>query len=826
MGYLSEEEIKEYITASETGFWKMETENGENVRLYPDENMLKLMGAPDGWTPERYCTFFMENIHPDDQQIMISYGKDLLQGNAEVVYRYNHPIEGEMRVRCGGRRLKVDGNKAFIVGYHKELSDTIRLESGQLDEETLIRRNRIMQMKKSKEFYWDLMDKAACGMVVYTISDHTIQYMNAEALRIYGAKEISDVQERVGQIKHIYNDPTVVSKLVSLSDDDIQVDYECIIVGINGQLTNVLAHSEVVTSLEGERCSYTTFLDISENKALSNEKSILNALCSDYDYVYLCDLEADSTVLLKLHIKPNEEDVAEGERDMEARLRENGYCYSERLKTYYDINVDKSVSSDFLDKLNPDKLMEYLPDNGGRLSYRYRIKNHPLGKENYEVSVFKLNEIDGFKIVMRYRVIDEIISEETQQRKILQNALVVAENANKAKTNFLNNMSHDIRTPMNAIIGYANLATTHLGDKEQVKDYLKKISTSCDHLLCLINDVLDMSRIESGNLKIKYKTVHIPDIFSDLTTIIQSSITEKQQELHIDTGNVIHEDIITDKLRLNQILLNIVGNAIKFTPMGGKISIKISEKENTKCGYATYEIRIKDNGIGMSKSFMEHIYESFSREQTSTVSGIQGTGLGMAITKNIVDMLKGSISVTSEEGKGTEFTVILDCEIAGDKSVASDIASGENPKDHTDSTNGLIKENAIDLTGKKILLVEDNELNQEIATALLEENGIVVDVAEDGCVAVDKMNNASEDCYDIILMDVQMPKMDGYTATRKIRNINDKTKSNIPIIALTANAFEEDKNKAYEAGMNGFIAKPINIEKLLATLAETLTNII
>ena len=405
---------------------------------------------------------------------------------------------------------------------------------------------------------------------------------------------------------------------------------------------------------------------------------------------------------------------------------------------------------------------------------------------------------------------------EIEQDKNLRNALAEAEHANKAKTACRNNMSHDIRTPMNAIIGFTALATTHIDSREMVLDYLKKIHTSSQHLLSLINDVLDMSRIESGSVRIEYATVHLPDIMHDIKTIIQGNIHAKHQKFSIDTQNVIHEDIITDKLRLTQVLINISSNAVKFTPVGGMIQICVSEKPCKRDGYTTVVFSVKDNGIGMSPQFQKHVFDSFSREHTVTENGIGGTGLGMAITKNIVDMMGGTIQVESAEGKGTEFTVMLECKIAG-ATVKQETLPEQREvlKDEKQKNQAEVQKR---YEGKKVLLVEDNELNREIATAILQELGLSVDVAEDGTDAVDIMSSAEGRKYDLIFMDIQMPKMDGYTATREIRTLNDPKCANIPIIAMTANAFEEDRKKAIKAGMNGHIAKPISAEVILENL--------
>ena len=395
---------------------------------------------------------------------------------------------------------------------------------------------------------------------------------------------------------------------------------------------------------------------------------------------------------------------------------------------------------------------------------------------------------------------------ELEQDRILRNALSSAEHANRAKTAFLNNMSHDIRTPMNAIIGFTSLAAEHLDDREIIRDYLEKISTSGKHLLSLINDVLDMSRIESGSVKIENNKVHLPDILEDLKTIILESVHAKQQKLLVKMQDVVHEDIITDKLRLTQVLLNIVSNAVKFTPVGGTIHILVEEKASQKAGYAVYSFCIKDNGISMSKEFQEHVFDSFARERTVTESGITGTGLGMAITKNIVDLMGGTIHLTSKQGEGSEFIVTLECELANKTVQNKQSSCPKAEKKH------------LDYSGKKVLLVEDNELNREIATEILKSLGMKVDCAADGMEAVEIMSSEAGNQYDMIFMDIQMPKMDGYTATREIRTLKDMKKANVPIIAMTANAFDEDRKKAIKAGMNGHIAKPIDVNVILQNL--------
>ena len=539
-----------------------------------------------------------------------------------------------------------------------------------------------------------------------------------------------------------------------------------------------------------------------------------------------------------------------------------------------------------------------------------------------------------------------VLSDRTADKQVnqaLSNAVAAAETANRAKSTFLSNMSHDIRTPMNAIIGFTTLALSNIDDKERVKDYLGKTLASSNHLLSLINDVLDMSRIESGKIHLEEVEVNLSDVLHDLKTIVSGQIFAKQLELYMDVMDVTDEDVYCDKTRLNQILLNLLSNAIKFTPAGGTVSVRVRQLAGKVHGCGQYEFRIKDNGIGMSPEFAKKIFEPFERERTSTVSRIQGTGLGMAITKNIVDMMGGTIEVQTAQGKGTEFTVCVPMraqteqrpvekitELEGLKALVVDddfntcdsvtkmlvkvgmraewTLSGKEAvlrarqsiemsdayhayiidwrlpdmngievtrrirslnddtpiiiltaydwsdieveakaagvtafcskpmfmsdlretlmsalgQKQTDAAQGLLPEKNADFKGKQILLVEDNELNREIAQEILREYGFLVDTAENGAVAVEKVSTAAPGSYDLVLMDVQMPIMDGYTATRKIRALDDPARATLPIIAMTANAFDEDRRNALESGMNGFLSKPIVIGDLVQELHKIL----
>ena len=413
------------------------------------------------------------------------------------------------------------------------------------------------------------------------------------------------------------------------------------------------------------------------------------------------------------------------------------------------------------------------------------------------------------------------IEKETNQklnklRVAAEDALKVAESASKAKSTFLSNMSHDIRTPMNAIIGFATLALDDIRDGKKVEDYLSKILSSSKHLLGLINDILDMSRIESGKVVLEEQETDLVTTLQELQSIMEGQAKERKLKLHVDYSNLRDRHVYCDKTRLNQVMFNLLANAVKFTSEGGSIWLTMSQLEPTYEveDRAIYEIRVKDTGIGMDKEFIKHIFEPFERERTSTVSKIQGTGLGMAITKNIVDMMGGTIEVESQKGVGTEFIIRLELRLQAEAGVANE----DGTKQHGHA------EGVAEFAGKRLLLAEDNELNREIACMLLSKYGFVIDTAENGQEAVDLVAASAPDYYDLVLMDIQMPVMDGHEATRRIRNLEDKELAKVPVVAMTANAFDEDRKAAKECGMNGFISKPINMQEVVQALRMCLQD--
>ena len=669
--------------------------------------------------------------------------------------------------------------------------------------------------------------------------------------------------------------------------------------------------------------------EVAQKKLVEDAYEIIAGLSSDYNYIGLLNVQTGGlSVYLADASLPEVTEALSKSRYADAVAAYARYVHEEDRELWFA-------------STGVERILEELRD---RKIYNVTVRNSSHAKLEYiQFSFTKVADRTDFQVVLAKRIVTDTIQREIEQRLLVENALAEAERANQAKSAFLSDVSHDIRTPMNAIIGFTTLALAHIDQKERVQGYLNKIMSSGNHLLSLINDVLDMSRIESGKIRIEEKPCSLPDILRELRNILQSEIAARQQDLFIDAVDVRNEEVLCDKLRLNQILLNLLGNAVKFTGAGGTITLRIIEKPCEQEGWASFDFHVKDTGIGMSEEFIQRIFDPFERERNSTISGIQGTGLGMAITKNLVDLMHGSISVKSRQGQGTEFVVCLSFRVQGEPARPRTIPELQGCRalvvdddfNSCDSVTGMLQQigmrsewtlsgreavlrtrqaaargdayhvylidwlmpdmNGVEVArrirreagdsapivvltaydwsdieeeakaagitafcGKplflselrscleevvapqkekeaspvlpaperrergRILLAEDNELNREIATEVLSETGFQVSCAENGREAVEMLRQAGPGYYRLILMDVQMPVMNGYEATRAIRQLEDRQLASIPILAMTANAFEEDRQAALECGMNGHIPKPIDVANLLDTLETVL----
>ena len=554
------------------------------------------------------------------------------------------------------------------------------------------------------------------------------------------------------------------------------------------------------TFFQGNITDFTDFVKAKEKKEqeIELQREIIEGLGKEYFSVLAVELDKDRVLSYR--------ESGENGKIISDFCRKCGNRWSKIIPSYAETMVSDNTNGEFENQLGLETLRSQEKDYS--MTYEFKLET---GINYHQVRVAFVKKKDGTRMaVVGTRNIDSLIKKERMQEEKLKKAYVAAENANKAKTEFLNNMSHDIRTPMNVILGYNHLMKSQLTESKQL-DYQKKIEQSGKLLLAIINNVLDMARIESGKIKVDENYERVGEVVDEIISTFSSEAEEK--EIHLSGSmKVTHRNILCDGTKIREIYVNLVSNAMKYTPRGGNVTITVEELPCEKEGYMKVKSEIKDTGIGMSKEYLPTLFEPFSREQNTTTRRIGGTGLGMPIVKKMVDLMGGSIEVASELGKGTVFTFTLMHKIADRKFYSQKTEAAET------------SEMGKNLSGKHVLLAEDNDLNAEIVVTVLEETGIVIERVEDGIQCVNRVAQMSPGTYDLILMDIQMPNMDGYQAAQCIRHLDDKMKAEIPIIAMTANAFAEDRKKAFDAGMNGHIAKPIDMEKLGAVILSVLNK--
>lgn len=689
----------------------------------------------------------------------------------------------------------IDGSVMGTVGV------AIDVTQERAYEQEIINKNRTLET---------IFTTIDCGVIRHTIDGTRVISINRAALRILGYESVEELMEAgfdtVADSVFSEDKPRLKESIHQLRKEGDSVSVEYRVQHKNGDMLHVMGNVKLLME-DGELFYQRFLLDCTDQKQEEKEKEmrqieLVHALTIDYSFVCFFDLGTGKGSVLR-----NDDEngrmfgsAFEGENTFETGMERyiEEFVYEEDRKLLRQVATLERVQQELLER----SLIF--------INYRTVLDD---GVKYFQMKLVGTGAKDkGHGLVLGIHSVDEEMRSEMEKKSMLEDALFQANKASRAKSEFLSNMSHDIRTPMNAIVGFTSLAIAHIDEKEQVTEYLSKIITSGNHLLNLINDVLDMSRIESGRMHLEEKPCTLTELIGELHNILQADISAKQQTLLVES-DVRSDDIFCDVLRLNQVLLNLLGNSVKYTEDGGTIRLQLTEKSGAAAGYGNYEFRISDNGIGMSKEFVTRIFEPFEREKNATASGIQGTGLGMAITKNIVDMMHGSIEVESEQGKGTEFIVSFSFRLNQQSGSQQDTAEGKKKTDG---------EPMVHHTGH-ILLAEDIELNQEIAVAILGDAGFTTDVAGNGQIALEMLRKSEPGFYKLVLMDVQMPVMNGYEATREIRRLPDQKLAKIPIIAMTANAFEEDRQEALRCGMNGHIAKPIDVVKLFETLDEILS---
>ncbi len=803
------DDISECMQSCEIGFWKIEMEIGVAAKMYVDKHTQAIFGIPDGASPEECFRFYDAHIHPDDYSRITEYSTDVLRGTAVIEYRYNHPDRGEIRVRCSGKKVKSHGNQITTMGYNQELTHISNLTSDEQNKEKLALRNRDLEQKRiwADDYYKSLLDMVNCGVISYTLPEHRLLHMNAEALRILGVRTVEEVLPVVENmlVRVNYTDDSVINKLRALHTDDVAVDFECTVTSYVGEQKNIIARSEAFISPQGERCVVTTFIDVSENQVLRNEKTVLEKSLADsirknevigaisclYWQVFSVDLKADTykEVFADGHFVMDDSRYVETAQSAFLNVIYN--FASEDYRAELEEFCDHSTLAERLSYTNTISL-DYLSKMGEWLSARYIVQSCD---ENGQVDkvLFLMQQIDAQK------------RKELEYQQQLKQTAEDARLANEAKTNFLRRMSHDIRTPLNGIIGLLNIDKAHFDDARLVKENHDKMMLSANHLLSLISDVLQMSKLEGGDAMLTHEVVSIVDLTKDVVNIIIGRAVEAgiQWEYEKNKSFIPYPYIYGSPVHLRQIFLNIYGNCIKYNKPGGKITTIVQSypAEDDKC---IYKWIISDTGIGMSQEFLKHIFEPFVQAKNDMRTTYQGIGLGMAIVKALLDQMGGSIDISSEEGVGTTFEITIPFEIAPSPEELEAENEGEN----------------IDIHGLRLMLVEDNELNAEIAEMLLSDEGAEIITVVNGAQAVELFNSNEPGFFDAILMDMMMPVMDGVTATKAIRALGRSDAREIPIIAMTANAFKEDEMRCLAAGMNAHIAKPLDIAVIKKTLKE------
>lgn len=744
--------------------------------------------------------YYIWDVDPDDPA---NEGCDCMESDRAVIHSQKTCVSEELvNTKDGMRHLTtyksplydLDGSVMGTVGVGIDITQERSYEQ------------EIIKKNHSLETIFTSID---CGILCHSVDGTRILNINKTALEILGYESQDEMMaagfDMIAPSVMEEDQPKLREciKMLKKEGDSVSIEYR--VQHRNGEILHVTGNVKLLKE-NGELFYQRFLLDCTKQKLLEKQTArhnmeMLQALSMDYNLVCFFNLDTGMGIPLRVDDDHLFGDAFRGDN---ISLSESLEYYVQNIVYEKDREMFRKVSSlENLRKEMSRKKQYYV-------NFRAFIDNQIY---YYEMKVVMAGNLeDSHGIILGFCSVNEKLRYQMKQKKLLEDALLQANKANKAKSLFLSNMSHDIRTPMNAIVGFTALAVRHIDCKEKVMEYLKKITSSGNHLLNLINDVLDMSYIESGKIHLEEMLCSMDEIINGLSNMVQADIQKKHHEFHIDLINISDDKFYCDKLRLNQVLLNIISNSIKYTGNGGNICFRVTKKEGAPKGYANYEFYVKDTGFGMSSEFLAHIFEPFEREKNTTSSGIQGTGLGMAITKNIVEMMNGTINVASKQGVGTEVTLSFTFRLNSETEHFSDT--------YEHAADKKLVSDGVNLYSEHILLVEDNELNQEIAVAILSDAGFNIDVAENGQIAVDVIKESVPGYYSLVLMDVQMPVMDGYEATVAIRKLEDEQLSSIPILAMTANAFEEDRQKALDAGMNGHIAKPIDIETLFDEISK------
>ncbi|MCF0142579.1 MAG: response regulator [Parasporobacterium sp.] len=652
------------------------------------------------------------------------------------------------------------------------------------------------------------LSAVSCGILQYTKFSHRLAYANDIALDILGYSSMEELQtdfeSGVAGTVHPEDVKNIDHLVSTLKNEEDKVEYQYRVTLRDGTKRVCYGAARLILQGDNEPLIQRTIIDVSDTRDHAREESeaVVSTLTDAFASVYLLDV---ATMTYRRIV----------EREPSVTSFPDEAPWSENFAKYVETLMDPSYREPFQELINREGIIE-------KLSHNKLIIEYQRMDGTWRCAFFLPSEYDRdgelISVVFAVRNIEEEKTRELETQKALKEAYAAAQLASAAKTTFLSNMSHDIRTPLNGIIGMASIAEAHIDDPEKIMDCLKKINSSGKHLLGLINQILDMSKIESGKVDLHEEEFNFSEMLNQVISINHAAGRAKKQELKVRINNLVHENVIGDRTRLEQVFTNLLSNAVKYTQEGGCIEIEADEKETNKTSVGWYEVVIKDNGIGMSKDFIKNIFEPFSRASDERAMTEQGTGLGMPIARNIVRMMNGDITVESELNKGSTFTVSFALKIQPEQTAEKENINGNT----ADKTQPAGTDGAVDFTGKRILLAEDNALNTEIAVELLSMTGVEIEVRENGKLCFEEFVSSPAGHYDMIFMDIQMPVMNGYEAAKAIRASEHPDAETIPIVAMTANAFSTDVREAFDSGMNGHISKPIDMNAVIKTMQKYL----
>lgn len=783
---------------------------------YISNSFLKMVGYEREEIEELFDNKFQEMVHPLDRERLFQ------NGLATELFGYKKNMWIEYRLKCrGGYKWVFHQAKLFDV-------EDCRFFQGAIIDITE-RRNLQEMLSTSVEAFRIASVETGNFIFTYNIKTRTVA-IDDKSAKILGIQSLQkDVPYSVAKTDLIIEDSKSeylrihqaildgenhAEGIVKIkSADNRQNVYELKIQAVldeegNPSGTAVGIYNDITAgyakAMEQERSLQSLQKELIEKEESAKEESrkqldMIYALSLDYYTIYLLKLETDTFTVQR---RTEELTGSTAERVMRTAV------YSKDIEDYIAHYIPIDDQEMMREKISIEAMRKYFKAGETRLVRYRRISGELIEYIEWRIVNFS-SRSGASEVLIAVRNVDKEVQQEMEQKACLEDALEQAKNANKAKSAFLSNMSHDIRTPLNIIVGSSEIAENNLDDREEIGKCLKKISAAASHLRSLINNVLEMSQIENGELKLQEEKCSLSVLMHNVVSIVQPQFRAKQMKLSLNMLEMKDKNVYVDSARLQEVFLNILDNMVKFTPGQGMVSICVRQLASEKKGYGSYEFIFQDTGIGMAEEFLEHVFEQFEREKNTTDSGIGGAGLGMTIVKAIIEKMQGSIHVYSEQGKGTRFVINIMLQLF--------------QKEGSQKQERLLENNRKEVFyGKRLLLVEDNELNREITKDLLEQAGFVIETAEDGSIAVEMVKQSEEGYYDAILMDIQMPIMNGYKATEAIRCLDREDAVGIPIIALTANAFENDRKNALESGMNAHIPKPLNVRELYGILAEYL----